>query len=100
MSSATPDGRAPAFPMHAWYVAATSEEVGRTPLARRALDTAVVLYRTADGRVVALEDRDAHRPYPLSLGRLEGDLVVSSYSGFAYAPDGRCVRVPTQADVP
>jgi phenylpropionate dioxygenase-like ring-hydroxylating dioxygenase large terminal subunit len=88
------------YPTHCWYVAATAEEVTRSPLARRALDTALVLYRTVDGTAVALEDRDAHRPFPLSLGRVEGDLIVSAYSGFAYAPDGQCVRVPTQPDVP
>lgn len=90
----------PAYPRQSWYVAATGDEVSSTPLGRRALDTALVLYRTSDGAAVALEDRDVHRPYPLSLGRVEGDLIVSSYSGFAYTSDGRCVRVPTQPEVP
>jgi vanillate O-demethylase monooxygenase subunit len=93
-------GGLPGFPKQAWYVAATSDEVSRSPLARRALGTPLVLYRTGDGAAVVLEDRDAHRPYPLSLGSLDGDLIVSAYSGFAYRPDGRCVRVPTQAEVP
>jgi vanillate O-demethylase monooxygenase subunit len=88
------------LPAQCWYVAATSGEVGGTPLGRRAMNSGLVLYRTSRGTVVALEDRDAHVPYPLSLGRVEGDLIVSAYSGFAYAPDGRCVRVPTQAEVP
>ncbi len=88
------------YPTHSWYVVATSDEVTGTPLGRRALDTALVLYRTSDGAAVALEDRDAHRPYPLSLGTVADDLIVSAYSGFAYAADGRCVRVPTQAEVP
>ena len=48
-----------------------------------------MLYRTSDGTAVVLEDRDAHSAYPLSLGRVEEDLIVSSYSGFAYAADGR-----------
>ena len=59
-----------------------------------------MLYRTSDGQAVVLEDRDVHRPYPLSLGRVEDDLIVSSYTGFAYAADGTCVRVPTQTEVP
>ncbi len=92
--------RRPGAPMRCWYAAATSDEVTRTPVAARVLNTAVVLYRLGDGSVAALEDRDAHRPYPLSLGRLDGDRIVSSYSGFAYAPDGRCVHVPTQTEVP
>jgi vanillate O-demethylase monooxygenase subunit len=88
------------YPAHSWYVAATSNEVTSSPLGRRCLDSALVLYRTSDGNAVALEDRDAHRPYPLSLGRVEDDLIISAYSGFAYDADGRCVRVPTQAEVP
>lgn len=92
--------RPPAYPTHSWYVAATSDEVTSTPLGRRALGTSLVLYRTSDDTVVVLEDRDVHRPYPLSKGRLEDDLIVSSYSGFAYAADGTCVRVPTQREVP
>jgi vanillate O-demethylase monooxygenase subunit len=92
--------RPPAYPTQSWYVAATSEEVTAEPLGRRALDTSLVLYRTSDGQVVVLEDRDVHRPYPLSLGRVEDDLIISSYTGFAYASDGACVRVPTQVEVP
>jgi phenylpropionate dioxygenase-like ring-hydroxylating dioxygenase large terminal subunit len=91
---------APAYPTHSWYVAATVDEVSTAPLARRALDTSLVIYRTSAGATVVLEDRDAHSPYPLSRGRVQDDLIISSYSGFAYAADGRCVRVPTQVEVP
>ncbi len=98
--SPAPVRRCPDVPHHAWYAAALTEEVGRTPLARRVLGTPVVLYRTADGTAVALEDRCAHRPVPLSRGRVEGDDIVSAYTGFRYAPDGRCVGVPTQTAVP
>lgn len=87
-------------PLNAWYVVATSDEVGRTPLARRFLGQRVVLYRTTLGTAVALEDRCAHRPVPLSDGRLEGDDLYSGYTGFGYGPDGRCVSVPTQDNVP
>lgn len=88
------------YPVNAWYVLATGDEVGDRPLGRRAADVAIVLYRRADGTAVALEDRCAHRPYPLSLGRVEGDTIVSGYTGFVYGPDGACVRVPTQEQVP
>lgn len=87
-------------PRQAWYAAASSTEVGRVPIGRRVLGESVVLFRTTAGAVVALEDRCAHRPYPLSLGRLDGDLIVSGYTGFAYGPDGACRRVPTQERVP
>ena len=99
-TSASTRRRGTSYPVNTWYVIATDDEVSRQPLARRALETPVVLYRTQDGHAVALEDRDAHRPYPLSLGRVDGDTIVSGYSGFAYAPDGVCVNVPTQPHVP
>src|SRR5829696_9646161 len=87
-------------PRNCWYMLATSEEVGREPLGRRALDTGVVLYRTSDGTPVALEDRCAHRPYPLSLGHIDGDNIVSGYTGFVYDAQGFCVHVPTQSEIP
>lgn len=88
------------YPRNTWYALASSAEVTREPLGTRALGRAVVLFRTTDGAVAALGDRDAHRPYPLSLGRVEGDTIVSGYSGFAYDRTGACVRVPSQEQVP
>lgn len=95
-----PRRRCADVPHHAWYAAATTDEVGRAPLARQVLGTRVVLYRTTRGLAVALEDRCSHRPVPLSGGRIEGDDIVAGYTGFRYAPDGSCVAVPTQAQVP
>jgi phenylpropionate dioxygenase-like ring-hydroxylating dioxygenase large terminal subunit len=88
------------YPINCWYVLATAAEVTAQPLARRAVDRSVALFRTASGQAVALEDRCAHRPYPLSLGRVEGDTIVSGYTGFAYDASGACVRVPTQDRIP
>jgi vanillate O-demethylase monooxygenase subunit len=91
---------APNYPFNCWYVAATTDEVGRRPLGRRLLDTPVVLYRNVAGAVVALADRCAHRSYPLSAGWLDGDRIVCGYHGLAYQPDGRCAHVPSQDKVP
>jgi vanillate O-demethylase monooxygenase subunit len=90
----------PNYPFNCWYVAATSDEVGRDLLARRLLGIPVVLYRAGSGAVVAMEDRCVHRAYPLSEGRLDGDRLVCGYHGFVYDPDGRCVDVPSQENVP
>jgi phenylpropionate dioxygenase-like ring-hydroxylating dioxygenase large terminal subunit len=88
------------YPRNAWYAVATADEVAERPIGRRLLDTPVALYRTSTGTVAALHDLGAHRPYPLSLGYRDGDLLVSGYDGWAYGPDGTCVRIPTQAHVP
>jgi vanillate O-demethylase monooxygenase subunit len=88
------------YPRECWYVAATAEEVDDGLTARRVLDTPILLYRLADRTVAALEDRCAHRPYPLSAGHREGDLVVCGYHGCTYDATGRCVRVPSQDNPP
>ncbi len=88
------------YPLNCWYVAATSEEVDRKLLGRRLLGEQVLLYRQEVGTVVALEDRCVHRAMPLSLGYLVEDQVVCGYHGFTYASNGKCVRVPSQTNVP
>lgn len=88
------------YPRNQWWVIATAAEITREPLQRWALDLPVVLYRREDGRPVALDDRCPHRWAPLSKGWLEGDELVCGYHGLRFAPEGQCVKVPTQATVP
>ncbi len=90
----------PNYPYNCWYVGATSDEIGSQPLGRRLLGRPVVLYRAPSGEVVAMEDRCAHRAYPLSAGRLDGDRIVCGYHGIAYDTQGQCVHVPSQENVP
>jgi vanillate O-demethylase monooxygenase subunit len=87
------------LPTDCWYAVAPSDAVVLELLPLRAVQRPVVLFRTTDGTAVALEDRCAHRPYPLSAGRLDGDQVVCGMCGFTYDVDGQCVRVPTQSRV-
>ena len=79
-----------------WYVAAWSDEVGRTPLARTVLGEDLVLYRTEGGAAVVLENRCAHRRLPLSAGRLCGDEIECGYHGLVYDQTGRCTKIPGQ----
>lgn len=88
------------YPRNQWWVIATAAEISREPLQRRALDLPIVLYRREDGRAVALDDRCPHRWAPLSKGWLEGDELVCGYHGLRFAPDGHCVKVPTQVAIP
>ena len=89
------------FLRNSWYVAAWGNEVGRLTLMRRILlGEPVVLYRRADGKPVALEDRCCHRHAPLSAGRVRGDNVECGYHGFIYDPSGRCVKIPAQDTIP
>lgn len=88
------------FIRNAWYVAASSGEVGREPFRRTLLGEPVVLFRKLDGSPVALRDRCAHRFAPLSRGRLEGDRIRCAYHGLAYDASGACVANPHGDHVP
>jgi nitrite reductase/ring-hydroxylating ferredoxin subunit len=88
------------FVFNEWYVAAFSAEVGRELLPRKLLGRNVLFYRTERGEAVALDDRCAHRSYPLSQGALEGDTVVCGYHGFRYDARGDCIEVPAMAKCP
>ena len=86
----------PLFPMNAWYAAAYDVEVGRHLLARTVCKRKMVLFRTTDGQVAALEDACWHRLLPLSMGSLQGDEVTCAYHGLVYNAQGRCTHMPSQ----
>ena len=80
------------FLNNGWYVAAWSDEVGRTPLARTLLSQPVVFYRREDGGAVALHDRCPHRFVPLSLGTVAGDEIMCGYHGLTFDDSGHCTH--------
>jgi vanillate O-demethylase monooxygenase subunit len=88
------------FVRNAWYVAAWDHEIGRDMLRRIILNEPVVLYRTVEGKPVALEDRCCHRQAPLSMGRLIGDVVKCPYHGLEFDSSGACVKIPSQERIP
>lgn len=77
-----------------------AEEVGREPLRRTILNQDIVLYRGTDGRAAALQNRCAHRSYPLSKGHLKGNRIVCPYHGMEFGSDGRCAFIPSQDVIP
>ncbi|MCU1366067.1 MAG: putative iron-sulfur protein [Ilumatobacteraceae bacterium] len=82
----------------AWYAVARSIEVGAAPRQITLLSRNVVLYRSADGSVVAAPDRCPHREAPLSKGTVEAGCLVCPYHGWTFADDGRCVEVPSASE--
>jgi phenylpropionate dioxygenase-like ring-hydroxylating dioxygenase large terminal subunit len=85
---------------NAWYVAAWDHELSRSMLRRIVLEEPVVLFRTTDGKPVALEDRCCHRQAPLSMGKLAGNVVTCPYHGLQFDTTGRCIKVPSQEKIP
>lgn len=83
-----------------WYVAASSVEVNSTPLARTICEIPVVMFRTGAGAPAALRDMCSHRRAPLSKGRMLGDNIECPYHGLQFDPVGRCVKIPSQEEIP
>jgi vanillate O-demethylase monooxygenase subunit len=84
------------FPMNAWYVACTPNEIDDKPLGRRVCGLPIVLYRGQDATPAAVEDFCPHRGAPLSLGKvIEGNLVCG-YHGLVMGCDGKTVAMPGQ----
>ncbi|MCF7553674.1 Rieske 2Fe-2S domain-containing protein [Pseudonocardia sp. WMMC193] len=78
----------------AWYVLAARSEFGRELRQRWVLGEPVCFFEAEDGALVALDDRCAHRRFPLSRSVREGDTIRCRYHGFTYGTDGRCLAVP------
>ena len=88
------------FVLNEWYVVAFADEIQRSLLKRTVLGQRLVLFRTLAGAPVAMDDRCAHRSFPLSAGMLEGDTVVCGYHGLRYDAAGDCIEVPSQRVCP
>ncbi len=91
---------ASSWPRNAWYLAAWRDEIGDKPLARTILNEPLVLFRAADGRIAALEDRCCHRAAPLSMGALVPEGLQCGYHGMVFDAAGQCVAIPGQASIP
>lgn len=88
------------FPLNRWWVAGFSWELKDRPLARTLLGRPMVLFRTPDGRVAALEDRCCHKELPLSCGAVENRGLRCGYHGLLFNAQGACVEIPGQERIP
>lgn len=88
------------WPRNAWYLAAWRDEIGEKPVARTIMNQPLVLFRAADGRIAALEDRCCHRAAPLSMGAVVPEGLQCGYHGMVFDAAGRCVEIPGQPSIP
>lgn len=88
------------FPLDQWYVAGFSSELTDKPVGRTFLNHKVVMFRTGDGQVAALEDRCCHKSLPLSCGSLDGGGLRCGYHGLLFNGAGQCVEIPGQERIP
>lgn len=87
------------YPLNAWYVAAWDHEVTRKPISKKVAKRPLALFRTTDGKAVALADACWHRLAPLSLGEVIGDEIQCPYHGIRYNAAGRCTSMPAQQTI-
>jgi nitrite reductase/ring-hydroxylating ferredoxin subunit len=79
-----------------WVAAVRSAElVGRHVAIARLADTDIALWRDADGRVNAWENRCPHRGMRLSLGSNTGTTLICRYHGWRFdSGTGACSFIP------
>jgi phenylpropionate dioxygenase-like ring-hydroxylating dioxygenase large terminal subunit len=74
--------------LDAWRPLLPARELRDAPREVHLLGHEIVLYRTADGRAHALNNRCPHRRMRLALGKVVGDRLVCPYHGWNFGPDG------------
>lgn len=88
------------FIKNVWYVAAFDHEFEQPFIARRLLGVPVVMFRTGDGKLAALDDLCPHRLLPLSCGKRVEDQLQCGYHGMRFNAQGQCTEVPGQVNIP
>ena len=78
-----------------WYPVAESADIAGAARPVRLLAKDYVLWRGADGSLVAAPDRCPHREAPLSIGEVKDGVLTCAYHGWAFAGGGVCVEVPS-----
>jgi phenylpropionate dioxygenase-like ring-hydroxylating dioxygenase large terminal subunit len=78
-----------------WYAVAQSSDVAPGPLAVTVLGEPLVLWRTAEGALMAAQDRCPHRDAPLSLGQVVESGLQCPYHGWTFGASGACVLIPS-----
>lgn len=87
---------------NAWYAAGLSKDFETETLQRRVIcERVLVMWRTAEGEVVAFDDRCCHKRMSISAGRfLDGGVVECPYHGLCFDSAGQCVKIPSAPDAP
>ena len=83
-----------------WYVAALGSEITRDLKERTILNKSLVMYRDENGDPVILQNRCAHRSFPLDQSTLEEGGIRCRYHGIKYNHDGEITDVPCQGTCP
>ena len=86
------------FLKNVWYVAANANELEADLVTRKICGQQIVMFRQADGKIGAMNDRCPHRFVPLSMGKRIGDTLQCAYHGLRFDGSGACVEAPHDDD--
>src|SRR5205085_1997125 len=75
-------------------------ELRRGPVSRDRFGIRLVAFRTASGRLAALEARCSHLGADLGSGCVVGETLRCPFHQWEYGVDGRCVRIPASRVIP
>jgi phenylpropionate dioxygenase-like ring-hydroxylating dioxygenase large terminal subunit len=81
-----------------WHPVGLTDDAGSTPRRIRVLGEDLILFRTGEGRAGLVHPRCAHRGASLHYGRVEAEGIRCCYHGWMFAPDGRCLDQPCEAE--
>lgn len=93
------------FLRHFWHPVCTREELetahpsGRGPLAVTLLGNRLAIAKLG-GKIVAMDDRCAHRFAALSKGTVIDDTIRCNYHGWRYDSSGKTVHIPACPELP
>jgi phenylpropionate dioxygenase-like ring-hydroxylating dioxygenase large terminal subunit len=79
-----------------WYAVEFSNAITISPKLLKIFDRELVLYRTTDGDIQAMDNTCIHRGASLANGSVRKDCLICPYHGWHYQPDGICVKIPSQ----
>ena len=83
-----------------WYVLDWSKDVKTRLKNRMVVNQDLVYFRTQKGEICGLQNRCAHRCFPLHRSTLhENDTIQCGYHGLTYNTEGECVQIPSALDL-
>lgn len=91
--------RFPRYPA-SWYLFCDSRELDRGPLSKSMVGRRLVVFRTAGGRLGALDARCSHMGADLGKGQVVGEELQCPYHHWRYGCQGSCTHIPGGGPIP
>ena len=82
------------FLENAWYCAGWEETLKDKPAGVKIIGKHIVVFKTSDGQLKALDGRCPHRFAPFSEGKIINDHLQCPYHGLEFSSDGKCALNP------